>query len=80
VVFHGIKFPTSMAFLRPDDIFVLEKNEGIVNLELLSQTMIEVVTMTHYTFSCTIMYYIPKLQQWMLMMLPKREAIMRYYQ
>ena len=26
-IFHGIKFPTSMAFLGPDDILVLEKND-----------------------------------------------------
>jgi hypothetical protein len=31
-----------MAFLSPNGIFVLEKNEDTVNLELLSQTMIEV--------------------------------------
>jgi len=30
VVFKGIEFPTSMAFLGPDDILVLEKNNGIV--------------------------------------------------
>ena len=30
VVFEGLKFPTSMAFLGPDDILVLEKNEGTV--------------------------------------------------
>jgi hypothetical protein len=29
-VFHGIKFPTSMAFLGPDDILVLEMNDGTV--------------------------------------------------
>jgi aldose sugar dehydrogenase len=31
VVFEGLKFPTSMAFLGPDDILILEKNEGTVN-------------------------------------------------
>jgi glucose/arabinose dehydrogenase len=30
VVFRGIEFPTSMAFLGPDDILVLEKNNGTV--------------------------------------------------
>ena len=30
IVFSGIKFPTSMAFLAKDDILVLEKNEGTV--------------------------------------------------
>ena len=29
-VFEGLDFPTSMAFLGPDDILVLEKNNGIV--------------------------------------------------
>ena len=29
-VFQGLSFPTSMAFLGPDDILVLEKNEGTV--------------------------------------------------
>jgi glucose/arabinose dehydrogenase len=31
VVFRGLNFPTSMAFLGPDDILVLEKNNGTVN-------------------------------------------------
>jgi aldose sugar dehydrogenase len=30
VVFKGLKFPTSMTFLGPNDILVLEKNEGTV--------------------------------------------------
>ena len=30
VVFEGLKFPTSMAFLGPDDILALEKNDGTV--------------------------------------------------
>src|ERR671910_660479 len=30
VVFEGLKFPTSMAFMGSDDILVLEKNEGTV--------------------------------------------------
>lgn len=29
-IFTGLNFPTSMAFLAPDDILVLEKNQGIV--------------------------------------------------
>lgn len=31
VVFEGLDNPTSMAFLGPDDILVLQKNEGTVN-------------------------------------------------
>src|SRR5215216_6391058 len=46
VVFEGLKFPTSMAFLGPDDILVLEKNEGtvkrIVNGEMLSEPLLKV--------------------------------------
>ena len=46
VVFEGLNFPTSMAFLGPDDILVLEKNEGtvkrIVNGELLSEPLLRV--------------------------------------
>ena len=30
VVFRGLNFPTSMAFLGPNDILVLEKNDGTV--------------------------------------------------
>src|SRR5215208_4764562 len=30
IVYKGIDFPTSMAFLNSDDILVLEKNNGIV--------------------------------------------------
>jgi aldose sugar dehydrogenase len=30
VLFKGLKFPTSMAFLGPNDLLVLEKNEGMV--------------------------------------------------
>ena len=30
VVFNGINFTSNMAFLSPDDILVLEKNEGTV--------------------------------------------------
>ena len=46
VVFEGLKFPTSMAFLGPDDILILEKNEGtvkrIVNGEMLSEPLLKV--------------------------------------
>jgi hypothetical protein len=31
VVFEGLDNPTSMVFLAPDDILVLQKNEGTVN-------------------------------------------------
>ena len=30
IIFKGIKFPTNMAFLGPNDILVLEKNEGTI--------------------------------------------------
>ena len=30
VLLKGLKFPTSMAFLGPNDLLVLEKNEGVV--------------------------------------------------
>jgi aldose sugar dehydrogenase len=46
VVFQGVKFPTSMAFLDHDDILVLEKNEGtvkrIVNGTMLSEPVLDV--------------------------------------
>jgi glucose/arabinose dehydrogenase len=46
VVFEGLNFPTSMAFLGPDDILVLEKNEGtvkrIVNGEMLTEPLLKV--------------------------------------
>jgi aldose sugar dehydrogenase len=45
-VFRGINFPSSMAFLGPNDILVLEKNEGtvrrIVNGSMLPQALIHV--------------------------------------
>jgi hypothetical protein len=45
-VFHGIKFRTSMAFLGPDDILVLEKNDGtvrrIVNGVMLPEPVLDV--------------------------------------
>jgi glucose/arabinose dehydrogenase len=46
VVYNGLKFPSSMAFLGPNDILVLEKNEGlvqrIVNGTLLPQPLLNV--------------------------------------
>jgi len=46
VIFRGINFPTSMAFLGPNDILVLEKNEGtvkrIVNGTMLTQPLLHV--------------------------------------
>ena len=45
-VYQGLKSPTSMAFLGPDDILVLEKGEGtvqrIVNGEILPEPLIQV--------------------------------------
>jgi aldose sugar dehydrogenase len=45
-VFKGLKFPTSMAFLGPNDILVLEKNNGtvqrIVNSTLLPKPLLDV--------------------------------------
>jgi aldose sugar dehydrogenase len=46
VAFKGLKFPTSMAFLGPNDILVLEKNEGtvqrIVNGKMLPEPLLHV--------------------------------------
>jgi glucose/arabinose dehydrogenase len=46
LVYDGLKFPSSMAFLGPNDILVLEKNEGlverIVNGKLLPQPLLRV--------------------------------------
>ena len=46
VIFEGLNFPTSMAFLGPDDILVLEKNEGtvkrITNGEILPEPLLKV--------------------------------------
>jgi aldose sugar dehydrogenase len=46
VVFKGLKFPTSMAFLGPNDILVLEKNNGtvrrIVNGVMLPKPLLDV--------------------------------------
>ena len=39
IVFTGLKFPTSMAFLGPNDILVLEKDEGTVN-RIINGTML----------------------------------------
>ena len=45
-VYEGLKSPTSMAFLGPDDILVLEKGQGtvqrIVNGEILPEPLIQV--------------------------------------
>jgi glucose/arabinose dehydrogenase len=41
VVFKGLKFPTSMAFLGPDDILVLEKNNGTVRRIVGGKTLPE---------------------------------------
>ena len=45
-VFKGLQFPTSMAFLGPDDILVLEKNNGtvqrIVNAQILPHPLLKV--------------------------------------
>jgi aldose sugar dehydrogenase len=52
-VFKGIEFPTSMAFLGPNDILVLEKNEGtvkrIVNGVMLPQPLLDVNVATANT-------------------------------
>jgi aldose sugar dehydrogenase len=46
IVFTGLKFPTSMAFLGPNDILVLEKDKGtvnrIINGTMLSEPLIKV--------------------------------------
>ena len=46
VVFEGLDFPTSMAFIGPNDILVLEKNKGtvqrIVNGERLPEPLLDV--------------------------------------
>lgn len=46
LITEGIKFPTSMAFLGPDDILFLEKNEGtvkrIVNGNVLPEPLLDV--------------------------------------
>jgi glucose/arabinose dehydrogenase len=46
VVFNGLEFPTSMTFLGPNDILVLEKNNGtvqrIVNGNLLPKPLLDV--------------------------------------
>ncbi|MGA9843472.1 MAG: PQQ-dependent sugar dehydrogenase [Nitrososphaeraceae archaeon] len=46
MVFKGLKIPTSMAFLGPNDILVLEKNSGdvlrIVNGHVLKKTLLHV--------------------------------------
>src|ERR671939_68781 len=39
VIFKGLNFPTSMAFLGPNDILVLEKNDGTVR-RIVNGTML----------------------------------------
>lgn len=50
VIFRGINFPTSMAFLGPNDILVLEKDDGtvqrIVNDTMLPQPLLQVPVAT----------------------------------
>src|SRR5215204_7130844 len=45
-VYQGLNLPTSMAFLEPDDILVLEKSQGtvqrIVNGEMLPESLLQV--------------------------------------
>jgi glucose/arabinose dehydrogenase len=41
LISDGLKFPTSMAFLGPDDILVLEKNEGTVRRIISGQLLEE---------------------------------------
>jgi aldose sugar dehydrogenase len=45
-VFNGVKFPTSMAFLGPNDFLVLEKNKGmvqrIINGNMLKEPLLDV--------------------------------------
>lgn len=45
-VINGIKFPTNMTFLYPDDILLLEKNDGtvkrIVNGSMLDEPLLDV--------------------------------------
>jgi aldose sugar dehydrogenase len=51
-VFKGLNFPTSMAFLGPNDILVLEKNNGtvqrIVNGTMLPNPLLDVNVATKY--------------------------------
>ena len=51
IVYRGIDFPTSMAFLAPNDILVLEKNEGtvrrIINNTMLDQPMLDLNVAMH---------------------------------
>src|ERR687893_230803 len=46
LVFEGLELPTSMAFIGPDDILVLEKDKGtvqrIVNGEMLEEPILDV--------------------------------------
>jgi len=53
VFLTGLKFPTSMAFLGPDDILVLEKNNGtvkrIVNGQMLENPVLDVDVANKWT-------------------------------
>ena len=50
LVFQGLRIPTSMAFLGPDDILVMEKDQGtvqrIVNGNMLPQPALHVTVAT----------------------------------
>lgn len=45
-VINGIKFPTNMTFLYPDDILLLEKNQGtvgmVINGSMLDEPLLDV--------------------------------------
>jgi aldose sugar dehydrogenase len=51
-VFEGLRFPTKMAFLGPNDILVLEKDNGtvqrIVNGKMLSKPILDVNVANKY--------------------------------
>jgi aldose sugar dehydrogenase len=52
LVAEGLKFPTTMAFIAPDDILVLEKNNGtvrrILDNELLKEPLLDLNVATQY--------------------------------
>ena len=52
VIFKGLKIPTSMAFLGPNDILVLEKNSGnvlrIVDGSLIKKPLLHVNVPTQF--------------------------------
>jgi glucose/arabinose dehydrogenase len=51
VVAKGLEFPTTMAFLGPDDILVLEKNQGtvkrVINGQILDEPVLDVNVATN---------------------------------